>query len=82
MADQKPYGESTPEEHRKSGYNLPASFYVAPTPSHEATPETEAADQEKLDAIDRKNAIPANIENKAVTPAAETKRTATKRGKK
>lgn len=29
------YGESTPEEHRKSGYRYPASFYKKPIPAEE-----------------------------------------------
>lgn len=75
------YGESTPEEHRESGYRLPGSFYVPPTPHAESTPETDAADQKKRDKIDAVKDKPSPAENKAIVPP-ETKAPPKKSGKK
>lgn len=73
------YGESTPEEHRKSGYRYPGTFYEPPTPQEKSTPETVEADRKRASKVEEK---PAPSENKAVTPATETKTTAKKSGRK
>lgn len=59
------YGESTQEEHRKSGYNYPDSFYKKPIPAEERVEGGPMFEGEKA----RKSAP----ENKSATKAEDEK---------